>query len=150
MGRGSGGGWQDCAGLNGQSQQAALRSIYALLTYPSRVTLSLQLVFMVSEGQRLKIPAREQVAGATPEPTLYAAYVALIERCWSQRPADRPDFEEVIKDLRSMQSNRTSGSVGSPTQAPLLLRSSPGTPAGAANRGKPHMVAVVESGAESP
>ena len=60
----------------------------------------LQLVHTVSGGERLVIPAREAVAGAVPDPELYEAYVALIRRCWAQRPEDRPGFAEVIQDLR--------------------------------------------------
>lgn len=55
---------------------------------------------MISAGERLTVPAREAVAGATPDPELYEAYVALIRRCWAQRPEERPGFAEIIQDLR--------------------------------------------------
>lgn len=61
-----------------------------------------QLVHMISAGERLTVPAREAVAGATPDPELYEAYVALIRRCWAQRPEERPGFAEIIQDLRAM------------------------------------------------
>lgn len=79
---------------------------------------------MVSEGQRLAVPAREAVAGATPEPHLYDRYVALMARCWAQAPADRPEFEEIIQELRAM-SARAHGASSSSS----LLGSNPGTPA---------------------
>ena len=85
---------------------------------------------MVSEGQRLAVPVREAVSGAAPEPHLYERFVALMRRCWAQRPADRPDFDEVIQELRAM-SARAHGASSSSS----LLGSSPGTPA--ARRGTP-------------
>lgn len=59
-----------------------------------------QLVHMVSGGERLAIPPREAVAGATPSPELYDTYVALIRRCWAQQPQERPGFAEIIQELR--------------------------------------------------
>lgn len=55
---------------------------------------------MVSGGERLAVPPREAVAGATPSPELFEAYVDLIRRCWAQRPEERPGFAAVIQDLR--------------------------------------------------
>ena len=40
----------------------------------------------------------------------YDAYVALMRRCWAQDPAQRPDFSEVIIELRAIMA----ATVGSP------------------------------------
>lgn len=61
---------------------------------------SLQLVHMVSGGERLPVPPCDSVPGAAPDPELYEAYVALIRRCWAQRPEERPGFAEIIQELK--------------------------------------------------
>jgi serine/threonine protein kinase len=78
--------------------------LWELLTWaiPWEDRNAFQLVHMVSDGERLPVPAREAVAGAIPDPQVYEAYVALIRRCWAQRPQDRPSFAEIIQDLRAM------------------------------------------------
>ncbi|KAI7836153.1 hypothetical protein COHA_009983 [Chlorella ohadii] len=80
------------------------RWLWELLTWgiPWEDRNAFQLVHMVSGGERLAVPAREGVAGAAPDPELYAAYVALIRRCWAQQPEQRPGFAEIIQDLRAM------------------------------------------------
>jgi hypothetical protein len=30
----------------------------------------------------------------------HAAYLALIRRCWAQEPAERPNFADIIMELR--------------------------------------------------
>lgn len=59
-----------------------------------------QLVHAVSSGERLPVPPREEVAGAPPPPAVYDGYIALMQRCWAQDPAERPPFADVIVDLR--------------------------------------------------
>lgn len=59
-----------------------------------------QLVFSVSKGERLPVPALEQVPGPQPSEQLFDAYVALLQRCWAQLPEERPAFNDVITDLR--------------------------------------------------
>lgn len=55
---------------------------------------------MVSSGERLAFPAREELAGPAPAPEVYVAYTALMARCWAQAPEDRPSFADVIAELR--------------------------------------------------
>lgn len=55
---------------------------------------------MVSGGERLPVPPCDSVPGAAPDPELYEAYVALIRRCWAQRPEERPGFAEIIQELK--------------------------------------------------
>lgn len=60
-----------------------------------------QLVTHVTGGGRLDIPPRHQLPGA--DTAAFAAldgYVALLQRCWAQAPADRPGFEAIIPQLR--------------------------------------------------
>ena len=57
----------------------------------------LQLVHMVSSGERLQVPPREGNLG--PDQLSegdHAAYVALMQRCWAQEPSERPGFDQVI------------------------------------------------------
>lgn len=44
-------------------------------------------------------------------PLQLPAYVALIKRCWAQNAYDRPDFEEVIHDLRCAPCGNWCGSM---------------------------------------
>ncbi|PRW58265.1 Serine threonine- kinase CTR1 [Chlorella sorokiniana] len=61
-----------------------------------------QLVFMITSGERLPVPALPDLPGPPPPAPLYDAYVALMRRCWAQDAADRPSFSEVIVELRSI------------------------------------------------
>lgn len=60
-----------------------------------------QLVKFVSRGGRPPVPE----AGALPGRDAAAfeglgVYLALMERCWSQDPAQRPTFTEIVAALR--------------------------------------------------
>lgn len=55
---------------------------------------------MVSSGERLVLPTREELPGTLPSPALFARYTALVERCWAQQPEARPAFAEVCTELR--------------------------------------------------
>lgn len=55
---------------------------------------------MVSSGERLAVPAREELPGAPPSPALYTRYTDLIRRCWAQQPDARPAFADVCTELR--------------------------------------------------
>ncbi len=61
-----------------------------------------QLVFMITSGERLPVPALADLPGAPPPAPLYEAFVALMRRCWAQDPADRPTFSQVIVELRGI------------------------------------------------
>lgn len=60
-----------------------------------------QLAPFVAQGGRLPIPDRAALPG---KDTLGFAgldtYIAIMKRCWSQDPAERPSFKEVADDLR--------------------------------------------------
>ncbi|PRW60009.1 GTP-binding nuclear Ran [Chlorella sorokiniana] len=86
-----------------------------------------QLVGFVSRGGRPDIPAREQVPLQAPDPATYDAYVSLMQRCWAQDPAHRPDFAEVVAELKVMlaQCGQEVGSLPSmPQQGSSQLGSS--------------------------
>lgn len=57
---------------------------------------------MIASGERLPVPALQELPGAPPPAQLYDAYVALMRRCWAQQPADRPTFSQVIVELRGI------------------------------------------------
>ncbi|KAI3430255.1 hypothetical protein D9Q98_004851 [Chlorella vulgaris] len=75
-----------------------------------------QLVFTVSNGERLPIPAAHDLPGPD-QLTEYDSYVALIHRCWSQEPSDRPTFAEAITDLRAILSRVLGGAPTPPAPA---------------------------------
>lgn len=62
---------------------------------------SCQVVTAVVGGRRPELPPLEELpgGGGASFPGL-PAYIALMERCWAQRPQDRPDFTEVVAVLR--------------------------------------------------
>lgn len=62
------------------------------------VVADLQVVAMVTDGQRPEIPE----ASALPSPSFggMPEYLALMAECWAQREADRPTFGNVIARLR--------------------------------------------------
>lgn len=61
-------------------------------------------VAQVLGGKRLAIPPTEQLPGSPPDNAAFAqqlpGYLELVNRCWAQDPADRPGFDEIIKELR--------------------------------------------------
>lgn len=58
-------------------------------------------VHAVCEGQRLAVPPRQGLPGpAPPGEASLAAYVSLMQRCWAQDPAARPNFASISADLR--------------------------------------------------
>lgn len=59
----------------------------------------------VSKGNRPPIPAAAVLPGPAdgqPSPAALAAYVALMQRCWAQDPAQRPDFQGVAAELAAV------------------------------------------------
>ncbi len=60
-----------------------------------------QLVKFVAQGGRPPIPERHQLPGKdTARFEGLDAYIALMQRCWAQSPADRPLFAEINDSLR--------------------------------------------------
>lgn len=57
---------------------------------------SAEIEYQVVAGKRPSIPARLRAEPAN------AAYIALIEECWSQDPQDRPTFAQVVARLKEM------------------------------------------------
>jgi hypothetical protein len=51
-------------------------------------------------GERLPIPARDDLPDRGGDFADLDAYIALMRRCWAQNPADRPGFGEIIASLR--------------------------------------------------
>jgi hypothetical protein len=70
------------------------------------------IVSQITNGNRLTIPDANTLPG--PEsgswPKL-GQYVALMERCWAQEPADRPNFEQVMAELRSIDPEATQSNI---------------------------------------
>lgn len=63
------------------------------------------IVNRVTSNQRLPVPQKSEIPG--PEGGSWRnlnRYVALMERCWAQNPGDRPDFEEIMSELKQMTS----------------------------------------------
>lgn len=55
---------------------------------------------MLMRGDRLEVPPRDKLPGDTPGAASYAAYIELMQHCWAEGPAERPDFEEISARLR--------------------------------------------------
>lgn len=88
---------------------------WELLTWaiPWEGVNAFQLVFMVSSGDRLAMPALEALPGKLPERAVYDAYVALVRRCWAQDAAERPTFGDIISELRNILSTHLAASGSS-------------------------------------
>ena len=63
---------------------------------------AMQIMVSVAEkNQRPDIPAEpDKLPGGTFEG--WAVYVALIQRCWTMEPGERPTFGAIINDLREL------------------------------------------------
>jgi serine/threonine protein kinase len=77
--------------------------LWELLTWemPWQWTNPWQIVSAIQGGARLEVPAREALPG--PAAAGFAGldqYLALMQRCWAQRPSDRPTFAQAAKELR--------------------------------------------------
>ena len=61
-------------------------------------------VAQVMEGRRLPIPAFGDLPRGGPDAAafeaVYPSFSALIARCWRHNQYDRPDFREIIEELR--------------------------------------------------
>lgn len=60
------------------------------------------IVGKVLEGARPEVPAPEQLPSFDGPPASLKDYVALMDRCWDQDPAKRPDFGEIAAELRQL------------------------------------------------
>ncbi|PRW33138.1 Serine threonine- kinase CTR1 [Chlorella sorokiniana] len=61
------------------------------------------LVAHVLAGGRLDIPPREALPGTdTAAFACLDGYAALMQRCWAQAPDERPDFQQVVQELRAL------------------------------------------------
>jgi serine/threonine protein kinase len=56
----------------------------------------------IRQGRRLEIPNRDDIPSAVPSNALYDQYICLMQKCWAQRPGDRPKVEEVVSSLRQI------------------------------------------------
>lgn len=61
------------------------------------------IVGALSRGERLEIPPPRALPGphSATWPHLLQ-YIALLKRCWAQDPAARPDFKQIMAELREM------------------------------------------------
>jgi hypothetical protein len=64
------------------------------------------IVRTICDGGRLEIPAQEDVPGGADTANYkgYDDYVVLMNKCWAQEPANRPDFAAVIAALKKLPS----------------------------------------------
>jgi hypothetical protein len=87
----------------------------------------------LTNGERLVAPPRDKVPGAdTSAFQGLDAYVTLMERCWAQRPEERPGFREIIVQIRALLDAHTKAAAASgsgKTGAPLLTSDSGGSTA---------------------
>ena len=70
---------------------------------PWRLTNEWAIVNSVREGGRLAVPPMDEVPGPRCSEDLFAGYVRLMTRCWSQDPESRPAFEGVVDELESLR-----------------------------------------------
>lgn len=65
------------------------------------------IVRTICDGGRLEIPSKDNVAGGADSKNYrgYDSYVALMEKCWAQQAADRPDFSAVVAALKRLPSS---------------------------------------------
>lgn len=56
----------------------------------------------VQKGSRPTLPSKSELPGLNPSDSI-DAYVTLMQRCWAQDPAARPDFNTIAAELRTMQ-----------------------------------------------
>lgn len=55
---------------------------------------------MIMNGIQMEVPAQDRLPG--PDAASFAGlddYIALMRRCWAQRPDERPSFQEVVQEL---------------------------------------------------
>jgi hypothetical protein len=57
----------------------------------------------VLKGDRPVLPSKSELPGLAASDSI-DAYVSLMQRCWAQDPAARPDFNTIAAELRTMQS----------------------------------------------
>ncbi|KAL4430024.1 hypothetical protein ABPG77_004394 [Micractinium sp. CCAP 211/92] len=79
--------------------------MWELLTWelPWSTTLPWELYNVLMNGGHPEIPPREELPGAdTTSFEGLDSYMQLMKRCWAQNQYDRPGFEEIIRDLRSL------------------------------------------------
>lgn len=65
-----------------------------------------QIVSGLTRGQRPAVPDAAALPG--PDSTSFKGlsdYCGLMQRCWAQEPAQRPDFEEIVQCLRRLLSS---------------------------------------------
>jgi serine/threonine protein kinase len=63
------------------------------------------IAYRVKDGQRPAIPATADLPGPAdgrPSPAALEAYLALMNRCWAQDPAQRPEFQAVAAELAAV------------------------------------------------
>ena len=74
-----------------------------LASVPSPAAPAVQITDALRQGRRPRIPDRYSLPGPhLPDPQMLNKYVDLLERCWTQEPVRRPDFNEVISDLEAI------------------------------------------------
>ena len=59
------------------------------------------IVNQINAGNRLPVPAPAELPGpGSGDWPKLDAYIALMNRCWAQRPEDRPTFDQIMAELR--------------------------------------------------
>lgn len=100
--------------------------MWEMLTWqlPWRDTNPYAVANMVLQGKRLAFPEAGNLPGPDALPRM-SRFKALIERCWSQNPSQRPTFAVIVRELRA-QLEAVQGNEG----AIRALEASPKSPLG--------------------
>lgn len=85
-----------CASLD---QVGRLRSVYRGSWSHCALAAGVQVTANVQEGLRPSIPKPEDLPGAEKVFAGLDRYIALLNRCWSQKPADRPPLAAIVSEL---------------------------------------------------
>lgn len=92
-------------------------------THPPVLCVLRQVVTTVTEGGRLRIPAPQDLPGpSASEFEGLDTYLALIQHCWAQNACDRPSFNEVIVQLRSVFAGSVRACVCARTRVCMRVR----------------------------
>ena len=68
---------------------------------------AVQLTIAVAEGRRPEVPPPSQLPGGGGSFEGLGPYIALMRACWSQDPAARPDFGQIVTALEWVPRNLT-------------------------------------------